>query len=238
MDLLNAWLLHAAGQLWLFPVLLVFFFIDGFATILPSETALVALAALSLQSGQPNLVVLGLVALVGAVAGDNMAYLLGRTIGTERWGWMRRPRVQKMFGWARYELDKRGAALIFTARYIPWGRVAVNYVAGQTGFPHRRFFLYDLFACVTWVAYALGIGLLAGQWVHDNPLLGVGVAVVFAVILGFGIDHLLRWWHRRRGEADPVRPGAAEGVSPAKEAEPDPARSADEQCPAGRVEGS
>lgn len=209
MDLLNAWLLHAAGQLWLFPVLLVFFFVDGFATILPSETALVALAALSLQSGEPNLVVLGLVALVGAVAGDNMAYLLGRTIGTERWAWMRRPRVHKMFDWARYELDKRGAALIFTARYIPWGRVAVNYVAGQTGFPHRRFFLYDLFACITWVAYALGIGLLAGQWVHDNPLLGVGVAVVFAVIVGFGIDHALRWWHRRRGDAEPSRPGSA-----------------------------
>ena len=61
MDLLNAWLLHAAGQLWLFPVLLVFFFVDGFATILPSETALVALSALSLQGGQPNLIVLGLI---------------------------------------------------------------------------------------------------------------------------------------------------------------------------------
>ncbi|KJL23895.1 hypothetical protein RL72_01846 [Microbacterium azadirachtae] len=215
MDLLNAWLLHAAGQLWLFPVLLVFFFIDGFATILPSETALVALAALSLHNGEPNLLVLGIVALVGAVAGDNMAYLLGSTIGTERWAWMRRPRVHKMFEWARYELDKRGAALIFTARYIPWGRVAVNYMAGQTGYPHRRFFLFDLFACLTWVAYALGIGLLAGQWVHDNPLLGVGIAVVFAVILGFGIDHVLRWWHRRRGDAEPARPGSArEGVSP------------------------
>ena len=50
----------------------------------------------------------------------------------------------------------------------------------------------------------LGIGLLAGQWVHDNPLLGVGIAVVFAVILGFGIDHVLRWWHRRCGDGEPV----------------------------------
>ena len=39
---------------------------------------------------------------------------------------MRKPKVQKVFGWARYELEKRGAVLIFTARYIPWGRVAVN----------------------------------------------------------------------------------------------------------------
>ncbi|GAA4486261.1 DedA family protein [Microbacterium panaciterrae] len=218
MELLNVWLLHAAGQLWLFPVLLVFFFIDGFATILPSETALVALAALSLHSGEPNLVLLGLTALIGAIAGDNMAYLLGRTIGTERWAWMRRPRVHRMFDWARDELDKRGAALIITARYIPWGRVAVNYVAGQTGYPHRRFFLYDALACVTWVAYALAIGLIAGQWVHDNPLLGVGIAVVFAVILGVGIDHGLRWWHRRRGDAAPSQPSTA-AVTTARAAE-------------------
>ncbi|MEN2740416.1 VTT domain-containing protein [Microbacterium sp. X-17] len=196
MGLLNGWLLQAAGQAWLYPILLVFFIVDGFATILPSETALVALAALSAHSGQPNLVVLGVTALVGAMVGDNLAYLFGRVIGIERWRWMRRPRVHRMFTWARGELDRRGATLIFTARYIPWGRVAVNYVAGQTRFPHRRFFLFDAFACATWVAYAIGIGLFAGQWVHDNPLLGVVVALAFAVVIGVGVDHLMRRWHR------------------------------------------
>ncbi len=122
MDLLNTWLLHAAGQLWLFPVLLVFFFVDGFATILPSETALVALAALSLHSGQPNLVVLGLIALVGAVAGgDNTAYLLGandrhRAVGVDA----PTARAQDVrVGQVRARQARR--RLIFTARYIPWG---------------------------------------------------------------------------------------------------------------------
>lgn len=196
MEFLNQMLEHAAGQPWIYPVLLVFFFIDGFATILPSETAIVGLSALSLHNGQPNLWILGGTALVGAMAGDNMAYMLGRKIGLNRWKWMRRPKVRKMFAWAQYELDKRGAVLIFTARYIPWGRVAVNYVAGQTGFRHRTFFFLDAFACVTWVCYSIGIGLLAGQWVHNNPLLGVGIAVAFAVILGIVVDYVLRWWHK------------------------------------------
>jgi len=201
-EFLNQMLEHAAGQPWIYPVLLVFFFIDGFATILPSETAIVGLSALSLHSGQPNLWILGATALVGAMAGDNMAYMLGRKIGLTRWKWMRRPKVQKMFAWAHYELDKRGAVLIFTARYIPWGRVAVNYVAGQTGFRHRTFFFLDAFACVTWVCYSIGIGLLAGQWVHNNPLLGVGIAVAFAVILGIVVDHVLRWWHKHLEKKD------------------------------------
>ena len=70
-------------------------------------------------------------------------------------------------------------------------------------FPHRRFFILDAFACVTWVGYSIGIGLLASSfpWLHDNPLLGAGIAVVFAIVLGIVIDHLLRWWHKRLGRA-------------------------------------
>jgi membrane protein DedA with SNARE-associated domain len=198
---LNSWLVHAAGQAWLYPVLLAFFMIDGFATILPSETAIIALAALSAQTGQPDLVLLGMTALVGAIAGDNLAYLFGRRIGTERWRWMRRPRVHRMFTWARDELDRRGAGLVFTARYVPWGRVAVNYVAGQTGFAHHRFIVLDAFACLLWVAYAIGVGLFAGQWVHDNPLLSVLVAVVFAAVIGYGVDKGVGTWHRLRGRS-------------------------------------
>ncbi|WP_441412284.1 DedA family protein [Arthrobacter sp. 2MCAF14] len=193
---------HAAGQPWIYPVLLVFFFIDGFATILPSETAIVGLSALAMHRGEPNLWLLGATALVGAMAGDNMAYMLGRKIGLDRWKWMRKPKVQKMFAWAHYELDKRGAVLIFTARYIPWGRVAVNYVAGQTGFRHKTFFFLDAFACSTWVVYSIGIGSLAGHWVHNNPLLGVGIAVAFAVVLGVIVDHTLRWWHKHLEKKD------------------------------------
>ena len=127
---------------------------------------------------------------------------------------MRRPRVQKVFGWARYELEKRGAVLIFTARYIPWGRVAVNYVAGTTGFPHRRFFVFDAFACLTWVGYSIGIGLVASSvpLLHDYPLLGAGIAVVFAILLGIIIDHALRWWHKRLGRNDaPAAPAKSHG---------------------------
>jgi membrane protein DedA with SNARE-associated domain len=233
-EFLNEMLEHAAGQPWIYPVLLVFFFIDGFATILPSETAIVGLSALSLHNGQPNLWILGFTALVGAMAGDNMAYMLGRKIGLTRWKWMRRPKVQKMFAWAQYELDKRGAVLIFTARYIPWGRVAVNYVAGQTGFRHRTFFILDAFACVTWVGYSIGIGLLAGQWVHNNPLLGVGIAVAFAVLLGIVVDHALRWWHKYLERRDAARTAAREAHEPGVPAvDRKPVVSADLSKPAG-----
>lgn len=163
MEIISQTVLDAAGQWWIYPLLLVFFFVDGFAMVVPSETLIVALAAFSRQSGEPKLWILGVTALLGAIAGENTAYVLGRKIGLERWGWMRKPKVRKVFGWAQYELEKRGAVLIFTARYIPWGRVAVHYVAGTTAFPRRRFFFLDAFACITWVVYSVGLGMLAGS---------------------------------------------------------------------------
>jgi membrane-associated protein len=171
-EFINEAVLHAAGQWWIYPLLLVFFFVDGFAMVVPSETLIVALAAFSRHSGEPNLWILGFTALVGAIAGDNMAFMLGRRIGLKRWKWMRRPKVQKAFSWARYELDKRGAVLIFTARYIPWGRVAVNLLASS--FP----------------------------WLHHNPLLSAGIAVVFAIVLGVLLDHVLRLWHKHLARND------------------------------------
>ena len=214
LDSINEVILHAAGQWWIYPILLVFFFVDGFAMVAPSETLIVALAAYWRHSGEPNLWILGTTALVGAIAGDNMAYLLGRRIGTDRWKWMRRPKVQKVFAWARHELDKRGAVLIFTARYVPWGRVAVNYVAGTTRFRHRTFFWLDAFACLTWVGYSIGVGLLASSfpWLHDNPLLGVLVAVVFAVVLGIVLDHAITLFHRWRDTVD-ARKAAVEATA-------------------------
>jgi membrane-associated protein len=82
--------------------------------------------------------------------------------------------------------------------------VAVNYVAGSTGFSHRRFFALDAVACLTWVGYSIGIGVLASSfpWLHNNPLLSAGIAVVFAVVLGVILDHLLRLWHKHLARKD------------------------------------
>ena len=219
MEFINEAILHAAGQWWIYPILTIFCFIDGFVPILPSETLIVALGALSVTSGQPNMWFVMAAAAIGAIAGDNMAYLLGRHVGVERFRWMRKPKVQRALNWARYELDKRGAMLIFTARYIPVGRVAVNWIAGTTAYPRRRFVLLDIFASVTWVAYSAGIGVIAGNWVHEHPLLGVAIAVAFAIVLGIVIDHALTWLHRWR-DTRGAAASAGRAAATAAEAKP------------------
>ncbi len=197
-DLLNDLILQAVASPWLLVVLFVVTVVDGFFPPVPSETVLVAAAAVSVSDGGTGLLALGLVAALGATVGDNIAFLLGRRIGVSRWGWMRRPRVAAALAHAERALDERGAALILGARYIPVGRVAVNMSAGAFGYPWRRFLPLSVLAGLGWSALSLGIGLLAGKWVEDQPLVGALIGVAVAVTLGVVIDRCTAV-RRRRG---------------------------------------
>jgi membrane-associated protein len=197
MDALSVFIIDAAAQWWIYPLLLALCLIDGIFPPVPSESVVVALAAIAVSAGAPNIWLVVAVAAVGAIAGDNIAYLIGRSIGADRFRWMQRPRVAAAFAWARRELDRRGALLILGARYIPVGRVAVNMTAGATGYNHRKFVLFSVVAGFSWALYSVGIGALAGQWFHDHTLLAAGLAIVLALLLGLALDHGLKLVGRR-----------------------------------------
>lgn len=181
--------------------------IDGFFPPVPSETVLVATAAVAVSSGDMLTVVsLCVVAAMGAALGDNIAYAIGRKVGTSRFRWMRGSRVSAAFARAHSSLEHRGAALILGARYIPVGRVAVNMSAGALRYPWRRFATLSVIASSTWAAYSAGVGVLAGHWWKDQPLMGALLGVAIAVVMGVVIDRVSAWRHRA---ARANAPGAA-----------------------------
>ena len=214
LDGINDLALDLAGSPWIYVIVLAFVAIDAFFPPVPSESVIVALAAISVSSGEPNLVLLAVVSIAGALIGDNTAYGIGRRLGTDRFAVLRRPRSVRLIQRAQEELDKRAATLILTARYVPVGRVAVNVTAGATRFPYRRFLPLAVLAATSWAVYSVVIGVVAGSWVEDNPLLGAGVAVVIAMIAGVAVDQLLA--RRRR------RLSMRRGVSHPENAQDDP----------------
>ena len=190
--LLNSLVTDLAASPWLFLVVFAVCVIDGFFPPVPSETVVVGAATVSVATGEPNLLLLIAVAAAGAIVGDNIAYQLGRALGTTRFRWMRAKRVATTLDWARRGLDRRGALLIFTARYIPVGRIAVNMTAGATRYPFRRFLPLSIAAGVTWAAYSALFGILAGQWLHDQPLLAIVLAIAVAALVGVVVDAVIR----------------------------------------------
>lgn len=191
MQAINDFILAAAGQPWVLFLVLACCLIDGFFPPIPSESVVVGLAAVSATAGVPNAWLLVLVAAIGAFSGDNIAYLLGRRIGTTRWRWMRTQRMQGAFRWASRELRRRAASLILVARFIPIGRVAVNLTAGATHFRHAEFIALTGLSAVLWAGYSVGIGAFFGQWFEHNHLLGAVIAIIAAIILGVIVDRII-----------------------------------------------
>jgi len=202
--------LAASGQPWVYLVVLIACIIDGFFPPIPSEAIVVGLASLLLSQGVPNPFLLLFAAALGAFIGDNVAFGLGRLASTRSVSWLHGPRLHRSARMVGRELDRRGASVILAARFIPVGRVAVNLAAGATGYRHRKFAGVAAVSSTLWACYMVGIGALAGSWFRENQLLGMAAAVVFAVLLGFGLDWLgTRVRARGSGSPDGPAPSAA-----------------------------
>ncbi|WP_432519620.1 DedA family protein [Kineococcus sp. SYSU DK006] len=186
-----------AGAPWVLAVVFALAALDALLPPLPSESIVIGLAAISADTGAPDLLALGCCALVGAFCGDNLTYAIGRHSPLR--GWIaRHPRLEHAFARAAHQLERRGALAILAARYVPVGRVAVNLTAGAVRFPRRRFVALSALAACTWAAYSVAVGALAGHWVESTPLVGALLGIVIALVLGYAVDTLLQRLLRTR----------------------------------------
>ncbi len=203
---MEQWIEALAGSPWVFVALYLFATIDGFFPPVPSETAVIALAAIGASTGEPSIAILGAVAAAGAFTGDQIAYSIGKRIPIRRWRFMRGERQVKAIEWAEEALERRAGVFIIAARYIPVGRVAVNMTAGAVRLPRLRFTGLAAIAAMSWSLYSVALGVGAGAWLHDRPLLAVGVGAVGGLLLGAAIDPLVTWLGRRSfRSSEPVR---------------------------------
>lgn len=192
MEHFEALILAASGSVWVLPILFAFTVIDGFFPPLPSESLIIALAVFAVgDHPAPPLLAVFAVGAVAAWLGDQSAYGLGRWADITRFRFYRRPRVASVFAFAKRTLTSRGASIIFSARYIPVGRVAVNITAGTLRFPYPRFALIGAGASITWAAYSIGIGVLAAHIVNAGPLVNAVIGIVGGLLIGALIDVIL-----------------------------------------------
>lgn len=216
MDQLELWAEGFVSTPWIFLVVYLFAVVDGFFPPIPSESLVIAMAALWASTGQPNLAGIVVVASAGAFTGDQITYQVGRLVKVRRLWWFRQPRGQAVLDWAERALARRGAAFIIAARYIPVGRVAVNVVAGALRYRRSRFLAVDAVASVMWALYSVAVGLVAGKTFSDYPLAAVVVGVVGGVLIGIAVDLVLR----RFSSVAPQPSPAADAVAQSDAAEP------------------
>lgn len=197
----ESWLLALVDSAWALPVLFATTAGDGFFPPIPGETVIVMLAVAAQSGGGVAWGIVLAVAALGAWCGDQLAYALGRALGTRALPALRGARGRRAVEWATRSLDRRGASVVLGARFVPVGRTAVNVTAGAVGFSRRRFMALSAVASVTWATYSVVIGTLAAAWVGDSPLLAVVVGVVGGILLGVLVDTVVRLRAARRERA-------------------------------------
>ncbi|MEI7759388.1 MAG: DedA family protein [Thermoleophilia bacterium] len=171
----------------------------------PGETSLIACAILASQHQGISIEIVIAVAALGAIVGDNVGYVLGRRAGrhllTREGRWMEKRRLFLVRGEAFFE--RHGSRAVFLARWMPGLRVVGSWLAGAHHMPWRTFLLWNALGGIAW---ATSIGLAAYLLGHVAATIFrtfgvVGLAILAAGAVGFGIWHHVRRRRRRRSAA-------------------------------------
>ena len=191
-------LVNLTASPWTYALVFAFAAGDVIAPILPSETLVVAAGALA-ASGRLSLAFVLLCAGAGALAGDNIAYLIGRGFAGRVRRWLAtREKSRRRLEWAERQIRDRSATVIIAARFIPGGRTATMIAAGIATLRWRRFVVFDLAAASIWALYSGLIGFFGGTAFEDEPLIGIAFAVALALVLGMTAEAVRRLHARLR----------------------------------------
>jgi membrane protein DedA with SNARE-associated domain len=181
-------------------------FLEDFGVPVPGEIMLIAAAVLA-GAGQMNIAVVFLVAVLAAVIGDNIGFIVGHFGGrplAERFGRYvfltpeRLERAEKYF-------NAHGGKVVTIARFIDGLRQINGLLAGIAGMHWLKFLGYNALGAVLWVGTWCGLGYLAGEnivEIYDTferykwYVIGA-LAVVIAIVITRRVRH-----SRSRGRAE------------------------------------
>jgi membrane-associated protein len=187
--ILNGLIDFLTGSTWTYFILFGICAGDAVVPALPSEAAAIV-CGIQAARGQLTLEWVLVAAALGAFAGDNSSYALGR--------WFGRPIQQRFFGgpkarrrldWAKGFLRDRGSYVLVTARFIPGGRTATTFTSGLVRLAWlRRFVPFIAVAAVLWAAYAVLVGYLGGRTFREKPIYALLLAFAIAALITGGVE--------------------------------------------------
>jgi membrane-associated protein len=155
---------------------------DGVFPVLPGETAIVAAAVLA-ADGALSLPLVILAGAAGAVIGDSTAFWIGRGgSGPLRRAIGRFAGPERLLA-AERMVRRQGPALVFTGRFLPGIRIAINLSCGAGQMSYPRFLLFDALGAVVWSTQAALLGYFAGRAFADQ--------IWVAFVVAFGVTALV-----------------------------------------------
>ena len=146
-------------------------------------------------------------AYVGAFISDSMWYW-----ACARWGtpllhkkWFKRLAHPRRMLQAKHQIEKRGAWLIVTARFVPGSRTSAMIMAGLLHMPAWKYIVAEAGCLLLTVPMHLGLGYLISHHVGNVGTAG-SIMTVLGVVVALIVGAFLWNWitqHRRSAERSP-----------------------------------
>ncbi len=186
---------------WVYVLLFVIVFVETGVVVmpfLPGDSLLFIVGALCGAGLMSYPLAAGLL-LAAAILGDQTNYTIGRWCGPKvfRWEdsrWFNR----RAFDQAHAFYERYGGITIVLARFMPFVRTFVPFVAGVAEMTRSRFTFYNVLGAVIWV-----LGLTAvGYWFGNLPWVQANLSkIIWALIVVPGLIALFGAWRARQQAA-------------------------------------
>ncbi len=206
--------LLSAGPALVWTVVLTFVFLECAVILglfLPGDSMLITagIVMASHASGEAHVWALSLGAMVAAIAGNQVGYVIGHRAGhhlvARKNG--RYINVRNLQRVAEL-LHRHGFVAVLIARWIPWVRTLCPSVAGAARMDHRKFTVASTIGAIVWAPVLLLIGYYAGSFLQRVSWLMP--IVIGTLVVGLIIGTVLGIRHYRQEMSQPAEDFALE----------------------------
>ncbi|TCJ01811.1 cytochrome O ubiquinol oxidase [Cytobacillus praedii] len=173
---------------WSYGILFLIVFVETGIVIfpfLPGDSLLFASGALAAM-GAFNIILLFIIFFAAAVIGDTVNYHIGSKVGTtiSHGSLMGRLINQDKMMRAQAFFNKHGGKTIVIARFMPFIRTFIPFIAGASKMNYRYFLIYNVVGAALWVGICTILGYFFGNIpiVKDN-FSTVLLAIIFISVL-------------------------------------------------------
>jgi membrane-associated protein len=165
---------------------------------LPGDSLLFVVGALC-GAGFMNLPLAMVLLVLAAILGDQLNYSIGRYFGPKVFQWEdSRFFNRKAFDRAHNFYERYGGITVILARFMPFVRTFVPFVAGVAEMTRSTFTFYNVIGALIWVVGLTGAGYLFGNlpWVQTHLS-----KIIWAMIIVPGLIAMFGAWRASRAEA-------------------------------------
>lgn len=193
-------IIHQYGYLAVFGLI----FLEDFGVPSPGELTLIGTSVIAAEKGL-NISFVLILAWLGAVAGDNIGFMIGHFGGIrllEKYGRFVGLSREKLI-YTRDFFNRWGGSVVIFARFVEILRQLNGIIAGSLGMSWKHFFVFNAVGASLWVAFwGLGTYFLGQVFFLYLPMIikgsyALGALTIVGLIVIGGV-----WWVRKRKKFD------------------------------------